>query len=204
MFVTYSLVVKTGAVERMPAQQRWEQLLELAAEEFAVAGLPGVSTEALARRAAITGRTCSGCFVTKKAFFLQVVRRAFGRLIRDAPCRGGAEFGPQLARGDGPVPRPCRPDRASRAVAGIRCLRGPRGPRRGASAHGADVGCGAATTEHAALPRVAVKKTFLPYGMLLNVTAALGVDEVDAEWARGIRTRIHAGLFDHLSEENNQ
>jgi hypothetical protein len=28
--------------------------------------------------------------------------------------------------------------------------------------------------------------------------------EVDAEWERAIRTRIHAGLFDNLSEENNQ
>jgi hypothetical protein len=58
----------------------------------------------------------------------------------------------------------------------------------------------AATAEHAALTRVAAK-TFVAYGMLLNVAAAL---EVDAEWARGIRTRIHAGLFDHLGEGNNQ
>jgi hypothetical protein len=38
----------------------------------------------------------------------------------------------------------------------------------------------------------------------LVLLSGLQVDEVDAEWAHGIRTRIHAGLFDHLTEENNQ
>jgi hypothetical protein len=58
-------------------------------------------------------------------------------------------------------------------------------------------------TERTGLPRVAIK-TFLAYGMLLNTAAALELSEVDADWADGIRTRIHAGLFDHLTEQANQ
>ena len=61
----------------------------------------------------------------------------------------------------------------------------------------------AVTADRTDLPPVAVK-TFLAFGMLLNTAAALEVDEVDADWARGIRTRIQAGLFDHVTEENNQ
>jgi hypothetical protein len=40
--------------------------------------------------------------------------------------------------------------------------------------------------------------------MLLNTSAALQAKEVDEDWSRGIRTRIHAGLFDHLTEEANR
>lgn len=57
--------------------------------------------------------------------------------------------------------------------------------------------------ERTGLPRVAVK-TFLAYGVLLNTAAALRVSEVDADWADGSRTRIQAGLFDHLSEQANR
>ena len=47
-------------------------------------------------------------------------------------------------------------------------------------------------------------KTFLAYGMLLNTAAALELSEVDAEGAAGMRTRITAGLFDHITEETNR
>ena len=36
-------------------------------------------------------------------------------------------------------------------------------------------------------------KSFLAFGMLLNNVAALDVDELDEPWAKGVRTRIHAG-----------
>ncbi|WP_239341348.1 hypothetical protein [Frankia sp. CiP3] len=58
--------------------------------------------------------------------------------------------------------------------------------------------------ERTVLPPVAVKTVVLAYGMLLTVAAVLEIDDVDAERAHGIRTRIHAGLFEHLIEENNQ
>jgi predicted component of type VI protein secretion system len=47
-------------------------------------------------------------------------------------------------------------------------------------------------------------KTFLAYGMLLNTNAALGLAEVDTRWARGIRTRIKAGLFRHITSRTNR
>ncbi|GAA2791160.1 hypothetical protein GCM10010470_27410 [Saccharopolyspora taberi] len=47
-------------------------------------------------------------------------------------------------------------------------------------------------------------KTFLAFGMLLNAGAAMGVEQVDAAWADGVRTRIQPGLFAHISTEANR
>jgi hypothetical protein len=40
--------------------------------------------------------------------------------------------------------------------------------------------------------------------MLLNTNAALELAEVDTRWARGIRTRIRAGLFRHITSRTNR
>ena len=47
-------------------------------------------------------------------------------------------------------------------------------------------------------------KSFLAFGMLLNNVAALDVDELDEPWAKGVRTRIYAGLFEHITVETNR
>ncbi|HYU02821.1 MAG TPA: hypothetical protein VEL02_03150 [Jatrophihabitantaceae bacterium] len=47
-------------------------------------------------------------------------------------------------------------------------------------------------------------KSFLAFGMLLNNVAALDVDELDEPWAKGVRTRIHAGLFEHITTDTNR
>ncbi|KQV07392.1 TetR/AcrR family transcriptional regulator [Leifsonia sp. Root112D2] len=47
-------------------------------------------------------------------------------------------------------------------------------------------------------------KSFLAFGMLLNTGAAVNADELDEPWADGIRTRIQAGLFEHITTETNR
>jgi hypothetical protein len=47
-------------------------------------------------------------------------------------------------------------------------------------------------------------KSFLAFGMLLNNVAALDVDQLDEPWVQGVRTRIHAGLFEHITTETNR
>ncbi|MEV4236642.1 hypothetical protein ACIBJI_20160 [Nocardia sp. NPDC050408] len=44
-------------------------------------------------------------------------------------------------------------------------------------------------------------KSFLAFGMLLNNVAAV---EVDEPWAKGVRTRIQAGLFEHITADTNR
>ena len=187
--------------ERMSGQQRRDQLLELAAEEFARAGLHGTSTDTLARRAGITQTYVFRLFGSKKALFLQVVERAFSRLIdgmdqarqqrtgRDAVAAMGQFYDSALA------------DRTALLVqlqAFAAC--GDPEVREAVREHMSRMW---AAAERSGLPPVAVK-TFIAYGMLLNTSAALESSEVDEDWALGIRTRIHAGLFEHITEENNQ
>jgi hypothetical protein len=40
--------------------------------------------------------------------------------------------------------------------------------------------------------------------MLLNNAAALDAGELDEPWAKGVRTRIHAGLFEHITAGTNR
>jgi hypothetical protein len=47
-------------------------------------------------------------------------------------------------------------------------------------------------------------KSFLAFGMLLNNAAALDVEQLDEPWAAGVRTRIQAGLFEHITADANR
>lgn len=198
--VTYPAV--TSTVGRMPMEQRREQLLGLAAEEFAISGLRGASTEALARRAGITQTYVFRLFGSKKALFLQVVRRVFGRLIDGMSEAAGESAGREAIGKMGRYYNGALADRTELLVqlqAFAAC--GDEEVREVVREQMARMWT--ATAERTALPPVAVK-TFLAYGMMLNVVAALQVDEVDEEWARGLRTLVHTGLFDQLTEENNR
>lgn len=196
--------MSTNSGKRMTAEQRREQLLALAAAEFAAAGLHGASTELLAQRAGISQAYVFRLFSTKKNLFLQVVDRSFSRLID-----GMDQTAELLTRG-------------AQSLA----VMGEYYNKRALTEHTdllvqlqAFAACGdpevrdvvrehmarmwSYITDRTGLSPVGVK-SFVAYGMLLNIAAALDIDDVDAEWARGLRTRINTGLFDHLTEENNQ
>lgn len=186
----------------MSGSERREQVLAIAAAEFADYGLHGASTEAIARNAGITQAYIFRMFGTKKALFLELVGAAFDRFSDgmlhaargaaglDALSLMGAQYYDQLA------------DRTTLllqlqgfAACGddqVRDLVRTRFERMWHTV--------ADTTE---LDPVTVK-TFLAFGMLLSNGAALGVDEVADPWALGVRTRIRAGLFEHITTETNQ
>jgi AcrR family transcriptional regulator len=67
------------AAPRLTAEQRRQQLLEAAASEFAITGLHGTSTEAIARRAGISHAYLFRLFPTKKELFLACAQRCFER-----------------------------------------------------------------------------------------------------------------------------
>jgi AcrR family transcriptional regulator len=188
--------------KRMTAQQRREQILQIAAEEFAAAGLHGVSTETIARRAEITQAYVFRLFGTKKLLFLQVVCAAFDRMtdgMREAAGRAtglealalmgehyDAMLGDQTglllqlqgfaASGDAEVRDAVRASfgRMWQTVSGI-----------------------------TGLDPVTVK-TFLAFGMLLNNGAALDLRGLGEPWALEARTRIRPGLFEHITAETNR
>ncbi|GAB3564456.1 hypothetical protein GCM10027445_08290 [Amycolatopsis endophytica] len=186
----------------MSGQQRREQLLELAAEEFARAGLHGTSTDTLARRAGITQPYIYRLFGSKKALFLQVVERAFGRLIGGMDRAAEERAGRDALAAMGQFYDRALADRTALLVQ-LQAFAACGDPEVREVVREQMARMWSATAGHTGLHPVAVK-TFLAYGMLLNTAAALEVDDVDAEWARGIRTRIQAGLFDHLTDDNNR
>ena len=66
---------------RLTAEERREQVVGAAIDEFAAAGLAGASTEAIARRAGISHAYLFRLFGTKRELFLAAVDEAFGRVL---------------------------------------------------------------------------------------------------------------------------
>jgi len=183
----------------MSGPDRRQQVLGIAAEEFAEAGLHGASTETIARRAEITQAYVFRIFGTKKALFLEVVVSAFDRMAegmrqaagtktgRDALTLMGARYNEMLA------------DRTSLLLQlqGFAACGDPevRDVVRGSF--------GQTVAEITGLDAVTIK-AFLAFGMLLNSSAALQAAELDEPWAKGVRTPIRPGLFDHITTEANR
>lgn len=67
---------------RLSAEERRPLLVDAAIEEFALAGLAGTSTEAIARRAAISHAYLFRLFPTKRDLFMAAIDTAHGRILQ--------------------------------------------------------------------------------------------------------------------------
>ncbi len=186
----------------MSGPDRRQQVLAIATEELADGGLHGASTETIARRAEITQAYVFRIFGTKKALFLEVVIGAFDRLTEgmrdaaegatglDALARMGAQYNEMLA------------DRTSLLLQlqGFAACGDPEVRDTVRECFGR---MWQMVVETTGLDPVTIK-AFLAFGMLLNNGAALQVAELDEPWAKGVRTRIHPGLFEHITTETNR
>ncbi|WP_232236237.1 TetR/AcrR family transcriptional regulator [Nocardia sp. BMG51109] len=191
-----------GVAVRMSGSERRVQVLGIAAGEFADHGLHGASVEAIAREAGITQAYVFRMFGTKKALFLELVGAAFDRL-----SDGMAE----AAEGAG--------DLGALSLMGARYYESLSDRTalllqlQGFAACGDDEVRDFVRTRMArmwdtvagttGLDAVTVK-SFLAFGMLLNNVAALDIDDLDEPWAKGVRTRINPGLFEHITAETNR
>ena len=70
-----------ATTQRQTAEQRREEVLAAAVEEFARAGLHGASTDAIARRAGISQPYLFRLFGSKKDLYVAAVRRCFRRTL---------------------------------------------------------------------------------------------------------------------------
>lgn len=186
----------------MSGPERRRQLREIAAQEFAENGLHGASTEVMARRAGITQAYIFRMFGTKKALFLEVVEDAFARVgdgMReagvgatgvDALAAMGAQYYDRLADRTGLLLQ----------LQGFAACGDPdvRDAVRASFARMWDTVIDGTGVE----PVTA--KAFLAFGMLLNAGAAMDIDSVDDEWARGVRTLIRPDLFTHITSATNR
>jgi len=186
----------------MRGPDRRAQVLEIAAREFAERGLHGASIEAIAREAGITQAYVFRMFGTKKALFLELVTAAFERVVtgmseaaegtggRVALARMGGQYYELLA------------DRTSLMLQlqGFAAC-GDDEVRAVVRGRVADMW---RTVERATALDPVTIKAFLAFGMLLNNGAALAIEHLDEPWARGVRTRIRPGLFEHITAETNR
>jgi AcrR family transcriptional regulator len=187
---------------RMSGSERRSQVLGIAAREFAERGLHGASIEVIAREADITQAYVFRMFGTKKALFLELVGAAFDRFsdgmahaaagVRglDALALMGAQYYESLA--DRTTLLLQLQGFAACGDAEVRDLVRARLGRMWDT-----------VADRTGLDPVTVK-SFLAFGMLLNNVAALDVDELDEPWAAGVRTRIRAGLFVHITADANR
>jgi AcrR family transcriptional regulator len=186
----------------MSGLERRSQVLGIAAGEFANHGLRGASIEAIAREAGITQAYVFRMFGTKKALFVELVGAAFDRFSDGMSqaakgARGvralalmGAQYDELLA--DRTTLLLQLQGFAACGDSEVRDLVRARVARMWDT-----------VADAAGLDPVTVK-SFLAFGMLLNNVAALDVDELAEPWAKGVRTRIHAGLFEHITADTNR
>lgn len=187
---------------RMTNQQRRDQVLAIAEEEFALAGLRGASTEAIAHRAGITQAYVFRLFGTKKQLFVECVDAAFERMTLAMLAAAGGLRGVEALAAMGREYDAMLADRTTLLLQ----LQGfaASGDDEVRQAVRASFGrLWQAVAGTARLDPVTVK-TFLALGMLLNTSAALDLAELDAPWARQARTRIRPGLFDHITRDTNR
>lgn len=187
---------------RMRGSQRRSQLLGIAADEFADHGLHGASIEAIAREAGITQAYVFRMFGTKKALFLELIGAAFDRYSDGMSHAADGAKGLSALELMGARYYESLADRTTLLLQlqGFAAC-GDSEVRDLVRARVARMWDTVADT--AGVDSVTVK-SFLAFGMLLNNMAALDVDELDEPWANGVRTRIHAGLFEHITADTNR
>ena len=186
----------------MTSERRREQILALAAAEFAATGLHGTSTETIARRAGITQAYVFRLFGTKKRLFLQVVDAAFARTTRAMQAAAGGLRGVEALAAMGREYDAMLADRTTLLIQ-LQGFAASGDEEVRAAVRESFGGLWSAVAGAAGLDDVTIK-TFLAFGMLLNTNAALGLGEVDEQWARQARTRIKPGLFEHITRETNR
>jgi AcrR family transcriptional regulator len=81
MEVSYHSLPSMATTTRQTAAERREAVLEAASAEFALRGLHGASTDAIARRAGISQPYLFRLFGSKKELFIAVVDRCYDRTL---------------------------------------------------------------------------------------------------------------------------
>jgi AcrR family transcriptional regulator len=186
----------------MSGADRRRQVLRIAAEEFAAGGLHGTPAELIARRAGITQAYVFRIFGTKKALFIEVVTAALDRMTDGMRGAAGDRTGLDALGAMGKQYNDLLTDRTALLLQ-LQGLAACGDEEVRDAMRGSFGRMWQTISEVTGLPAVTVK-SFLAFGMLLNSNAALQVADVDEPWSSGVRTRINAGLFEHITPEANQ
>jgi len=179
------------ASKRKSAEERREAVLDAALEEFAAHGLDGASTDAIAAKAGISQPYVFRLFGTKKGLFTAVVNRCFRQTLelfqRAAEGKRGVEA--LEAMGNAYV-NELLPDR-TRLRAQMQAYAACEDP---------DI-CEIVRNGYGDLVAYVERVTdlsatdvgrFFATGMLLNVIASMGLQNLDQGWAERLVTGLKA------------
>lgn len=174
----------TASKTRLTAEERREEILGAAMEEFAHGGLDGTPTEAIARRVGISQPYLFRLFRTKKDLFLAVIERCFESTLDSFRTAAEGHAGNDALHAMG------------RAYAGLlkdrtRLLLQLQGYVACDDHQVRTIvrdGFGRLATfvaEASGAPAADVRR-FFESGMLMNVVAAMELDRVRQPWARDL------------------
>ncbi|NMO03289.1 TetR/AcrR family transcriptional regulator [Gordonia sp. TBRC 11910] len=186
----------------MSGVERRAQVLKFAADEFAAHGLHGASTETIARSAGITQAYIFRMFGTKKALFLELVGAAFARLTDAMVTAADDQTGLHALALMGGQYYDLLTDR-TQLLLQLQGLAACGDVEVRDAVRASFAAMWDAVAQATGLDPVTVK-SFLAFGMLLNAGAALDVEDLADDWARGVRTRINTGLFEHITTDTNR
>ena len=168
--------------ERKTAEERREEILAAALEEFGEHGLHGTSTDAVARKAGVTQPYLFRLFGTKKELYLEVVRRCLRDTLRLFQDVSAGKSGEEALEAIGEAYRALLEDRTR--------LRGQM--QAYADCDDADVrevvrdGYGALVeyVERVSGATPERVRDFFAMGMLMNVFASMDLLRQEAPWAK--------------------
>ena len=185
------LAVNRATTARKTAEERREDVLDVARDVFAEHGLSGASTDEIARRAGISQPYLFRLFRTKKELFIASVERCFaetretfeqaaeGKTGEAALSAMGNAYG-ELIRSN---PNRLRAQMQTYAACDDPDVR--RAARRG-------FGELVATVERASGVDADTLSRFFAKGMLINVVASMDLLDADEPWARKLLSSIAA------------
>ncbi len=181
-----------SARRRVPAAERREALITAAVHEFAHGGLHGTTVESIARRVGVAQPYVFSLFPTKRDLFLAALERSFER-VADTFRRAAADFS------DGRAPAQCEDALNAMGLAYSELLSADRDylmlQHQSYAACDDELVRARVRHRYAELVELASSLSgaeperlndFFRHGMALNVSAALGVEDlsIDCDWVQ--------------------
>jgi AcrR family transcriptional regulator len=176
----------TPATTRMRADERRDQVLDAAVAVFARHGYEGTSTEEVAKAAGISQPYLFRLFETKRALFLELVRRGFERVGTAFAQAAGDRKGEEALRAMGDAYLQMLADR-DLLLLQLHAYAACDDHEVRAATRRAFADLWRVVSDIAELPAEALVD-FFAHGMLLNVVAAMDATELREAWVRACLT----------------
>ncbi len=185
------LDVNPAAATRKSAEERREDVLEVAREVFAEHGLSGASTDEIARRAGISQPYLFRLFHTKKALFLAAVERCFAETRETFEQAAEGKTGEEALRALGSAYGELIRSNPNRLRAQMQTYAACEDPdvRRVARRGFGDL---VDVVERSSGADAETVSRFFAKGMLINVVASMDLLDADEAWARKLMSFVRA------------